>query len=252
MKSFIINTTTHNYFLFIFILGFIYFSCESPQLLSVEGPEDIRPIILLTKDLNNQTGKIKCLISVTIKDKDGQNVTIANCNIYVNDSLMSLPDWSLFGAKRYYYKSTIPVVTNSLYTFKIIFSDGEIYEAWIRTPAVDILSMTIPEKHKRNTALNVQWLPKDYMYPQKIIVQYWNIEDGFSSDDQVIQGIPYPYIGEYTLNKAFLRYTNKSDEVLEETRIVLVSETTGELDKNFLDGGSVKSQFRIYQNLEVY
>lgn len=252
MRSFIINSTTNHLLLFLFYLCYISMSCEAPQPLAADGPEDIQPIILLTKDLNNQTGKIKYLISVTLKDKNGRNVTLTNCNIYVNDSLMSPPDWTLFGGKRYYYKSTIPVEPNTLYTFKIIFADGEIREAWIRTPAVEIISMTIPEKHKRETALQIQWFPKDYMFPQKVIIQYWDVEDGFSSNDQAIQGIPYPYMGVYTLDKAYLKYTNESDEVLKETRIILVSETTGVLDKNFLYGSSITAQLRIYQDLEIY
>lgn len=240
------------YNLLFLILALFIICCEAPQPVEIEGPEDIKPIIRLTKTVSNNIDTVKYLIKVTLKDRNNHNIYSLNCDIYVNNSPMSPPNWSVFGYKRYYYKSTIPVLPDSLYTFRFIFDDGSIYKAWVRTPAVDLKQINMPEKQQRNNPLTITWQEKDYQYPQKLLIQYWDIDDGYSSNNQETFIIDYPYLGEYTINKKYIKYTDADTSRLAEMRIYLVSETFGVLDLNFLDGGSITSQLKVYKDIEIY
>ena len=142
MKILAINST-----IFLLLVLFLY-SCRIPFEYETSEPGDIKPIIELSRSINNSTGSDKSLVKVTLKRSNGNYVELEGGKVLVNDILMSPPDWALIGNKRNCYKSTIPVLKDSMYVIKTVFPDNNFYEAWIKTPELDLINMDVPQTYK--------------------------------------------------------------------------------------------------------
>jgi len=241
-------------FLFInFCLLLILVACKDPaSTKTIDDPKRLRPIISLTRSLNNESGVVNSDIKVTLKDMNNESIEIDNGKITINGHTMREPGGTFFWEFRDYYDSTFPLGPDSLYTFKIYFSDGDFYEAWIITPDIKLNQMDVPLKHRRKTDLSIKWSESDYRYPQTLLIQYYQPSDGFSSESQNKIALRYPYLGSFTINKDYIKYTDKASEVIRETRIQLVAETTGALDQQFQPGGIITCKFNLYQDIEIY
>ena len=187
-----------------------------------------------------------------LRNQDDDIVEIDHGNIYVNSLRMEPPVNYLFGESRNYYKKVIPLYTDSLYTFEIRFSNGSVAHAWIETPEVEVSQINLPLEHKRNTDLTVTWTDIDFRYPQHCIVKIWDEEEEFAHSNQLELQIHDPFLGEYTISGKYLRYRNVSEEIENETRIIIRSETDGVLESTFLTGGYIRSYFEIYQDVFIY
>ncbi|RMF10024.1 MAG: hypothetical protein D6762_02370, partial [Candidatus Neomarinimicrobiota bacterium] len=58
--------------------------------------------------------------------------------------------------------------------------------------------------------------------------------------------------GSYTINHKYIKYTNVSDEVSAEMKIILIAETTGSFDTTIPIDAVIKAQFIIFKTLEIY
>jgi hypothetical protein len=124
--------------------------------------------------------------------------------------------------------------------------------AWIETPEVELSQINMPVEHKRNTDLTVTWMDIDFRYPQRCIIKFWDEEEGFDHSNQYDLIIHDPFLGEYTIAGKYLRLWNVNEEIENETRIMVVSETDGILESTFLNGGYIRSHFEIYQDVFLY
>jgi len=232
------------------LLGYIFFSCGT-LLTDTNNPENIRATIELSRKVNNETRSVKSLIQVTLKDELGFNIELDGGKIYVNDSIMSPPNWAVFGSKRSYYKSTIPVLKDSEYAFKIVFPDSSFYEAWIETPEKYLTQMDIPLSHLAKQPLTFSWQQVDFRYPQYCHVQWWNVEEE-KFETQKLYEIKYPYLGQFTIEGKYLKYHNDDAVRDDELRIGITSQTTGVISYGFAEDSSIKCEFILYQNIEIY
>ncbi len=244
------------YFKILFIISIsilILTACKDPaSTQELTDPKSLRPIITLDRSLNNETGVVTSITQVTLKNVKNESVEIEGGKILINGHEMEEPGGLFFWEFTDYYQSSLPLELDTVYTFQIFFSDGDYYEAWIETPEIDLNHMELPLKKQRNTNLTVKWTETDYRYPQFLLVQYYQPSIGFNSKSQDKIALRYPYLGSFTVDKKYIKYTDKASEAIRETRIVLVAQTLGALDKNFQPGGSITCNFNIYQDIEIY
>lgn len=236
-----------------FGISMFLFRCGNPvSWETVVEPKNIRPEIVLTKNLNNLTGNQNIKIKVELNNTNGESIGIENGYVKVNGRRMNDPNLGIGSTAPAYYFATLPIERDSLYTFDISFSDGQSYYAWIITPDIDLVQMELPDRVKRKNSFNVSWIETDYRYPQDLFVQYFQQGDGFTSKNQERIRIHYPYKGIVSINKNFVRYTDNDDFVTAESRIILSASTNGALDEQFSSGGTIECRFNIYHDIEVY
>lgn len=227
--------------------------CSDPASVEeINNPGSVRPQITLTKTVNNSTGQSNAIIKAVLRNQDDEIVEIDDGNIFVNNLRMDPPENYFFGESRNYYQKVIPLYTDSLYIFEIRFSNGSEAYAWIETPEVELSQINMPLEHKRNTDLTVEWIDIDFRYPQSCIIKFWDKEEGFEHSNQKVLMIHDPFLGEYTISGKYLIYRNESEEVTNETRIIIRSETDGVIESSFLNGGYIRSYFKIYQDAFMY
>lgn len=233
----------------ILAICFCVISCENlAESQQVNEANEIKPIISLTGSLNNHTGSYNSKISVLLKNRNNKSIEIEGGNVKVNGYTMTPP--IAFNHDDYLFEGDI--IPDELYVFEIILSSGETFMAWIESPEVFPTTLDVPQRVERNKNLEVKWQNTDYRYPQFLILRPYQVDEGFTEDHQIQLEIKEPYYGSFTVDKKYIKYQNVSDEVVNETRIILKAETSGSLDQDFSEGGTITCTFKLYTDLEIY
>jgi len=236
------------------LVGFGLLSCDKMAVSQeVNEADELKPIIKLTGILNNKTRVYQSKISVLLKNSDDKAVEIKGGKVKVNGYTMTPPNTALLGPDKHDdYVLNIDVVPDESYVFEIILSNGQVYNAWIESPAVFPTTLEVPQRVERNTHVTVKWHDTDSRYPQYIILQNYDNDKGFSEDDQVELKIVEPNYGLYIIDKKYIKYQNVSDEQVNETRIILKAQTEGTLDTHFSQSGTITCTYEIFAELEIY
>lgn len=240
--------------LIILLTGFGVVSCDDVAVSQqVNDADIIKPIITLAGSLNNQTRVYTSRISVLLKNAEGKSIEIKNGTVKVNGFTMEPPNTAIISSNKHedylFYADIIP---DELYVFEVILSNNQIYNAWIESPEVFPTTLNLPQRNERDTNLEVKWTNTDYRYPQFLFLQYYIKDKGFSSADQEQFNIYDPYYGVYIIDKKYIKFQDVSETSVNETRIILQSQTEGTLDQNFSQGGTITCTFKIYDELEIY
>lgn len=133
--------------------------CVEESVLSdtnITDPKLIRPYFMLSKSRDGK--QTTYIFKGRIEDRKGDHVELRNGAVYLNDIRMKVEEEvQLFG-------ESLPVYTlsstklrfkfDSLYTFKIVLSDGSEYASSIRTQAQDIVSSSVK---KSNGNAEITW-----------------------------------------------------------------------------------------------
>lgn len=247
-----------HFFKFIVVLllpsVFCFISCENlAESQQVNDADEIKPIISLSGSLNNDSRVYKSKISVLLKNKNDNAIEIEGGMVKVNGYTMTPPNTALISSGKHDdYVFNGDIVPDELYLFEVILSNNITYRAWIESPEVFPTTLDVPQRVDRDKSLLVKWQDTDYRYPQFIILKKYVKDEGFSEATQVQLNIDNPYYGSYTVPKKYIKYQNVSEEVLNETRIILMAQTIGSLDQNFSKGGTITCTFKIYRDLEIY
>ncbi len=241
------------FFYLLIVSSFFFHYCGNiASYEEVTDPESLRPVITMERSMNNETGVITSTTKVYLKDINNHSIAIDNGRVEINGHIMKEPNNYLFERNTDYYISNLTLIADTLYTFKIFFSDSVFYEAMIETPEIDLNQIEATVKLKRNTDLTVSWLEKDYRYPQFIYVLYYQPDGGFHDDKGYKIAIRYPYLGTFKVDGKYIKYTDRDPAVIREVRLLLLAQTSGALDVNFQPGGSITCSFKIYQDIEIY
>jgi len=238
----------------ILTLGFWMVSCDNlAESQQVNDADELKPTIRLTGSFNNQTRVYNSKISVLLKNKNNKAVEINGGMVKVNGYTMTPPNTALLASNKHddyvFYGDIIP---DELYVIEVSLSNSETYRAWIESPEVFPTTLDVPQRIERDKNLEVNWQNTDYRYPQILFLQNYDKDGGFSTGDQVQFRIDEPYYGTYLVDKKYIKYQNVSEDVINETRIILQAQTEGVLDQNFSQGGTITCIFKIYSNLEIY
>lgn len=247
MRSFMIEIVKYST---LAILFFLLVDCDVAIHEPVDESKVIYPVIRLIVDRNAQNGDVSYLTKVYIKNEKDESIKIAGGKVLMNNVEMS-PPYTEFLSYRSYYKSSQSIDANTQYTFTVITSDSNAYSAWIVTPDIDLTRLDVPQKVYRSKNLTIAWKNTDFRYPQYLKIKYYDEEEEEYVED-IFLNIDYPYLGEYTINKKYVKYTNNSDEIDAEMRIKLIAETTGSIDKFFSVEGSIQADFMIFRDVKVY
>ncbi len=227
--------------------------CETPaDPQNVSKPSRIKPQIYLQSLRNFANDSMTSKITVKLKDENDDYVEVSGGKVTVNGVKLLPPSSSFQGPDTRYYKSTTPVLPDSVYTFRVTFSDGDYGYAWIETADFIVKELNIPLEHRHDTPMTISWKAKDFRYPQHVYIQYWTKEHGFSSNDQVKINVDNPFAGQITIDKKYFPQRDKSDEKDNETRIILIAATEGLIEDSFMSGGYIESQIRVYRDIFVY
>ncbi len=228
-------------------------SCNEAAIVEpINNPDQVRPEILLKRTMNNENGQTKSEIRVTLRNTKDQIVEIDSGSVWVNGQEMSPPNWSLFGHKRNYYYLIMPVEPDTEYEITVVSSYGDEASAWIRAPYNSLEQLMIPSEQNSKLDMKVKWLDADYQYPQYVMLEERMESGEFDEESGDLLYVRYPYKGEYTLKSKYLHSQDKSTSDYNEHRIYVISENEGALSEDFLEGGSIKCQIRIFQDFHVY
>ncbi|NOZ74009.1 MAG: hypothetical protein GXO90_01330 [FCB group bacterium] len=237
----------------IIAVSILIISCDLADTSLTSDDTRIIPDIQLTAARNARDNSIHYLTKVYIRNEAGDELKIADGGVWINDVKMVPPSTTIFPIEDYhsYYKSTVRLNPDSLYTIRILNSDSTENFAWILTPDIDLTVLNIPERYPRKTTLTLSWQNTDFRYPQQIHIDLYDADAGKYKNDATLL-IEYPYTGSYTINRKYIKHTNVSDEVSAEMKIILIAETLGALDNTLPVESKIKAQFTIYKTLEIY
>lgn len=239
--------------LFIIAISTLIISCDLADTSITDAETRIIPDIQFTAARNARDNSIHYLTKVYIRNEAGDELNIYNGGVWLNDIKMVPPSTALFPIEDYhsYYKSTLPLNPDSLYTIKILHSDSTESYAWIITPDIDLTVLNVPDRYPRKTALTLSWQNTDFRYPQYIHIDLYDADAKQYKNDATLL-IDYPYRGTYTISGKYIKHTNVSNNVSEEMKIILIAETLGSLDDTLPVESTIKAQFKIFKTLEIY
>lgn len=235
------------------MIGLFFLACNDAAVTEpIDNPNQVRPIILLQRTMNNVTGQILNGIQVTLKNSRDEAIAIDSGKVLVNEQEMSPPKWYLLGTQRDYYYLNMPVTSDAEYEFTVISSEGERASAWVRAPRHSLDQIIIPEEQNGAKDLVVHWQEIDYEYPQYVIINRMDGLGNYLESNEQLLYVRYPYKGKFTVNSRYLNVQDESTGNYNEHRVYVVSENKGALSEGFLEGGSIKCQLRVYQDFHVY
>jgi hypothetical protein len=206
--------------------AFMASGCTESVLSDVEitDPKVIRPDFLLSKERKGTSTTY--YFTAELSDRKGDPVEILNGAIYLNGIPMKvehsvigdLPSYSLSSSK-------IRFKFDSLYTFKVVLSDGSEYESSIRTQRLDLSSTTVK---KANNVAAITWVG-DSVGP--LTLNYTLYQDS----TEIYRSMSYAPVK----NPDTIRV---SMEGLKNIRYTLETVVTGTVNPAFRSGGTLKSR----------
>lgn len=237
----------------LFVSMLVVQRCDEPAITEpVASPDEIRPEILLTRTMNNENGQTKSEIRVLLRDKRDNIVEIDSGRVMVNNELMSPPENALFGTQRNYYYSALPVQANSNYEITVVLSSGDEAKAWVKAPSNELSQVMIPDEQRDGTDMTVRWLDTSYQYPQYIALRRMSSNGTFSETSETLFYNRYPYKGEFTIKGRYINFQDDYEGEYNEHRVYVIAQNEGALSEDFLEGGTIKCQLRIYQDFHIY
>jgi len=238
--------------LFILCVGLNTVSCG----LATEDVDDagqIKPIISLTGTLNNTTRSYKSKISVLIKNNENNAIEIYGGTVKVNGYTMTPPNQAILSHNKHEdYIFSGDIVLGELYTFEIILSNGQVYQAWIESPEVFATTMEVPPNLQSNKDAEISWQVTDDRYPQHVLLNYYDKDEGFTKENQVRLKIATPSDGVFRIDEKYIHLQNVFEKGPNKLRVYLQAQTDGILDSQFATGGAITCTYRIYNDTEIY
>jgi hypothetical protein len=205
------------------------FGCTESVLSDVEitDPKLIRPTFLLSKE--REGSSTTYYFTADLHDRKGDPVEIMNGGIYLNGIPMKvehsvigdLPSYSLSSSK-------IRFRFDSLYTFRVVLSDGSAYESSIRTQKFDLSSTAVKTA---NNVASITWTG-DHAGP--LTLNYTVYRDSIEID----RSMSYAP----TKNPDTIRV---SMEGMKNIRYTLETKVTGTANPAFRSGGSITSRVAV-------
>jgi hypothetical protein len=128
------------------VTGLFLQACTTESSLSEEeisDPSLISPRFSVKRTKSIQSGTTSYLHTAVLKDAQGDHIELLYGNVTVNG--VRLKAFNLFGIPTEYRLSSndMKVELDSLYTYTIKLSDGQVYASSVRTPASTVLTATV-------------------------------------------------------------------------------------------------------------
>jgi len=230
------------------ILGLMLVDCEEPSSplsdIILDDPSVIKPCITFSKSINNY-GSAYYSITVTIYDRNNQEVILKDGSVDVNGKLLS----ASYSARSYSWSSSKEkiIYPDSSYTVTITLGNGDQYHAWLDTPEKELLTFAVPDTHSRNQDLTVSWTDIDFRYPQTLEYSYSWSNSQESGNNTKTFTITDRSKGNFTIGESF--FTNP--EGIYAATLKIITRVNGTVDEAFMPGGYIQCVFYITRQLKI-
>lgn len=210
-----------------------------PSLLQIKSE--------FTKDVNT-AGLDGENVSVWIRDKNSQALSLKKGKVLVNDTELSV--FKSFVGKLPYYNasgSVVHIKENQNYNVDIVLGDGKKYSSQISIPEKSLKTFDCPNTHNGSEHLVVKW---NELSPEYLVVLSWTKKvqtdsaiQSFSGSKEIIN-----HTSEYEFPSTFFMEGNKKVTELE---IELRSTINGRVSSDFRSNSSISATFSIDKKIII-